>query len=809
MLEAAVQDLRHGWRVLKAAPVVSAAAIVTIALGIGGAVGVFSAVNATLLRPLPYARSHELVELQTRYTDGRATSGLLSHAELLALANDGTGLTTATSFGIPLDASIVLDDGAPVSIVAAGVTEHFFETFAAPLRLGRAFTAEDHRPGRGLPMHVVLSSRAWTTYFGSDPNIIGTTIRIGELRPGITVIGVAPPELDVPHGADVWFNQRLAPADETHFLTAIARLAPGASIDGLRAAAPAAMRAAAGIAPSADGREFVVRTLVDATVGDLRPVLLLVLVATLLVLVLACVNVATLLLSRATMRGREFALRAAVGASRGRVVRQLLTEALVLTSLGAAAGVAVTWAALHGLGRFGLASLPRLEHVPVDGRVLGFAIGTILVTVVVAGLVPLWQLWSTDVRSVLQAGGRTTTAAAGTSRVLSLLVGAQVAAAIAVVCAAGWLTESYARLRGAELGFATAHRLIVDVRPAHTFASGREAHDWWDAALARVQDALGDTAPVALASSYPLRTVTINAATIALASEPADDARQRTSRFESVSPRYFRAMGIGVDQGRAFTVDDREDTEPVAIVNRAFLQQFFAERPALDEGVSFGFPTPDRQRPRRIVGVVDDVRAKSLADPPEATIYVPRAQWPHDYTRAPIVVDAGLRPLADVREQVRAVLLRDEPSALLRMSTADAIVDDATRRQAVGRWLMAAFGLTALVLAGVGVYGVIAYAVSRRGPEIAARLAFGATRSQVFWLLLRRGLRLASLGTVAGLSLASLAGQGAASAVFEVQASTGVLVASAGLVLAMTLVAIAIPSLRASRQNLSDQLRAE
>lgn len=808
MLESLAQDARYGLRGLRRAPLFTLASLLTIAIGVGATTSIFSTVNATLLRPLPYNRPTELVDVRTRYIDGRATTGLLSYAELTALRG-AQSVGSAGAFATPFDAALIRDDGAPIGIVAAGVTDGFFESLEIQQRLGRTFTADEHRPGTRLPLNVILSSRAWERYFGRDPEIVGKPMRIAELTQGIRVIGVAPAELDLPHGVDVWFNLRLAERDETHFLNTVVRLRSGSSLEQLRAEGPLAMTDAAQAVTTAVGREFVIRSLSVATIGDLRPILLIVLGATFLLLTLACVNVANILMSRGLVRAREFALRAAIGASRGRIVRQLLIESIVLAAMGGIAGLVLAAGLMRLLLILGASKLPRLETIPIDGNVLGYALLVVLFTGVSVGLAPAWQLSRIDSTSVLNAGGRTMTSRVGTSRAMSTLIVAEIALAVAVVCGAGWLTQSFARLRATDLGFTANNRLIVDARPARTFRTGEEAHAWWDQALLRVRDA-ADGAAVGLSTTFPLRGVSISTANVALAVETVDPTQIRTSRFESVSPGFFHAMGMRLSAGRAFTDADRSDGELVAIVNRSFVRGFFGDGDPIGQTLGFGFPVVDRRAMRRIVGVVEDVRSTSVAEQPQAAMYIPRSQWQRDYTRAPIVVNAANRSLDDLQQRIHGALVQFDPLVIVRFTAAEQVLNDATSRQQLGMTMMLGFGVTALVLAAVGIYGVIACALSQRSTEIATRLAFGATRSQVFWLLMDRGLRLTVMGLVIGLGVANAAGQALASNVFAMRASEPAILIFAGvIVVGVTIVAIAIPSIRASRLNPSTSLRAD
>ena len=341
MLDSLVQDVRHAVRDLRSAPLFTGIAVTTLALGIGATTAVFSAVNATLLRPLPYADPDALVAVRTRFADGRATTGLVANSELEALTRqtsvvvDAAGVQTT-----PIDATLLAVDGTPTRLALAGVSHRYFETLGVPLLRGRSFTAEEHAAaGANPPVSVVLSSRLWSTMFGRAEDVVGGTLRVAELAAPATVVGVAPPELDLPDGPDAWFNFRFRRDDSSHMMSGVVRLQPGATLASLQAVAPAVMTEVAQAVPNAVGREFVLRTLLSSAVGDLRTILLVVLAATALLLLLACINVTNLSLARGVARHHDAAMRSALGATRGQILFNVLGESLRRVGLGILVGL--------------------------------------------------------------------------------------------------------------------------------------------------------------------------------------------------------------------------------------------------------------------------------------------------------------------------------------------------------------------------------------------------------------------------------------------------------------------------------------
>jgi putative ABC transport system permease protein len=808
--ESEAQDIRYAVRSLRGAPTFTAVALITLALGIAATTAIFSTVNATLLRPLPYLRSAELVAVGTRLVDGRVTTGLVSAAEIATLAGLSSHVDRVTGyFSRPFDSSLIRDDGTPVSVVMSGVGEGFFDVLGLPMTRGRSFTREEHVPaGRDAPLFAVISDAAWQRLFGRDPNLVGKSIRIAEVPVGITVVGVASPLVDLPHAVDFWFNGRISPQDVAHVQNVIVRLKPGATIEQLRVVGNTAMKELAKTVPSADGREWTLRPLVTSLVGDLGPVLLIALGATGLLLALACVNVTNLLLARGVGRTREMALRSALGAAQQRIIRQLLTESMVLAAAGAVLGFALAALAVRLLLTLGGSTLPRLESVPIDTNVLLFGLAALTVSGIVMGVMPAWRLARADVRTLLNESTRSTTSGVATSRIMSGLIVAEIALAITLVAGAGWLVQSFSRLRAVEPGFVPDGRLIVDVRPTRAFADPKTAFAYSDDLLRRVREAASD-AKVGAGAIFPLRGDQIGALNVELDSEPADPNRVRGAQVRSVTPGYFEAMGIKLVAGRTFTDDDRQTSERVAVVNRAFVRQYFPNRDPLTGAFAYGYPTVDRKTMTRIVGVVEDVRFKSLAEADESAYYLPSTQGFPIFRPAIVVAASDGNPTALVTP-LRDALNRFDPQLVVKFTTAESVIAATTARQELGMTLMLVFGAMSLVLAGVGIYGVITYAAEQRRTELATRLALGAPPAQVFRMLLSTGQQLAIGGVLIGLATAYAGGRVVASYLYAMRAADPVMLIGAGaIVAAVTMIVTLIPAVRASRLDPVRALRSE
>jgi len=804
-------DLRFAVRLMARAPGFAIAAITTLAIGIGATTAVFSTVNATLLRPLPFPDPDRLVDVHTRALDGRITTGLLSPFEIAALNEEHALVTHAAGYlAQPMEITLTRDDGTPFAAVATGVTEGFFDVFGLPMTLGRGFTHEEHVRVKGnvLPT-LVASYETWKTLFAGDPDIVGKQIRVAEGPAAVTVIGVAAPDVDLPQRTQFWFNARVGPRDNNHNYGTILRLRPGESIEALRAAGDVRMAALARVEPSDVNRAYVMRSLVSSVVGDLRPVLLIVLGATLLLLVLAAANVTNLLLARGTARSREIAVRTALGAGRGRVMRQMLTESLALATAGTIAGTALALGGVRLMLRLGVSKLPRLQTVPFDASVLLFAIAVLGICAVAMGVAPAWRLSRVDIRTLLNESGRTATASRSTSRAMGGLIVAEIALAVALVAAAAWLVQSFARLRATDPGFVADRRLVVDVRPTRGFARPAEDHAWTDAMIETIRGAAVDSR-VGETATFPFLGDQDGTLYVRVQGQPNDSTDMKGARIRSAAVGFFEAMGTRLLAGRLFSDDDRLDSARVAVVNRAFVRTFVAGGDPLNQTIAFGYPQIDPATSSRIVGVVADIRYKSLEQDAEPAVYLPFGQQRFLPRRHFVVVASQSRDPEALVTPIREAMKRFDPGALVQFQPATSIVGATLQRQELGMILMLIFGATALVLGAIGIYGVIAYAAGQRRMEIATRMALGASRWYVFRLMIGSGQRLGLAGLVVGLVLAYAGGRVVASSVFAMQASDLRVLAGAFLaVAAVTFVAIAIPAVRACRLDPIVALRSE
>jgi predicted permease len=640
--------------------------------------------------------------------------------------------------------------------------------------------------------------------------VIGKPIRFAEFNG--TIAGVAPRDFDVPHAGDVWIanNQTSGPSDVNHGQEGFMRLRPGATIGRANAQMGTVMAGLARDFPASDrNRIYVTRPMVASIVGDLGPILIIVMSATGLLLLLACVNVANLLLARGAARAREMAVRAALGAGWSRLVRQLLTESVVLATAGTLVGVAVGALGLRALLAIGASKLPRLDAVPFDARVLLFSLVMLVVTGAIIGLAPAVRLMRTDMRTLMNDSSRSASTGRGTARWLMAMTVAEVALAIMLVAGAGWLVRGFSNLRNTKAGFVAENRLLFDVSflgPRYqTPDAVRQAHLDFMSAVRRVPGVSG----VGLVSAYPTRGRLESSLLAQFHGEPFDAANPPGTRQRFASPGLFAAMGTALVRGRDFGTGDLPNTVRVAVVNRVFVERYLEGRDPIGVQFSAGYPAPDPRNEVTIVGVIDDVRQKSLAEAAEPAFYVPMTQFP--LRRATAVVSmSSSSNVSAIQQSIRRELRELNPTMALEFELASDVVGSTLRRQQLGMTLMLVFGGIAIVLAAVGIYGVVSYAGSLRREEMATRLALGASPRSVFLLVMRQGATLGLAGAAIGIALAYLSGQLISNRVYAIRASDPVILTIATLLIgAITILSTTIPAARAARLNPANALQSQ
>jgi putative ABC transport system permease protein len=785
-----IQDLRHAVRFFRKSPGFAALAIATLALGIGANTAMFSIVRGVLLRPLPYRDAGRLMIARLSVPDYRDFTRS-------SRSFDDTAIWASNLYNFTR--------GAESDQVLGGVVSNrFFPMLSAPA-LGRVFLPEDARAPR-----VVLSDRLWRSHFGADRGVLGRTMDLSGKT--YTVIGVMPPDFEFPsadfrlwvpfeHALDTT-PQQLENRSLRIFRVLAHRRAGVTERQAAAEAAAISTRLQKEFPDTNAGAEIRFLSLSQALLGSVRPALIVLLATVGLVLLIACANVANLTLARATGREREIAVRSALGAGRGRLVRLLLTESVALALAGGVLGALAAFWAVSLLPRFAPAGMPRLGSIHVDGLVLLFALAVSVATGVLFGLVPALEASRVSLSQKLKEGGRGAAGSRRAGRVRHVLVVAEVALSVVVLVGAGLLLRSLGRLLHVDTGFQPSN-LVTFHLDLSRFPKPERRAEIARAALERLAAIPG---VVAAGGGTGLPPETPQRGTrFAIAGRAIDDPDASSAYFLGVSPDYFRALGTRVLAGRAFTDRDRESAAPVVVISRGMADRLFPAGDAV--GKNLKLVNPDQSDAwRTIVGVVENIRYSGLDDPGANAVYTPFAQTPFLWTyvmlRTPIPA-AALAPA--IREAVRGV---DSGLIAARLRSMDAIVSGTVATPRFQATLLAGFGLLALLLAAIGIYGVISYGVSQRREEIGVRIALGAATRDVVRLIAGQGIRLVIVGVGAGL-LGALAGARLLRGLlYEIGTADPITFAAiAGVLAAVGVLASGVPALRASRVDPMTALR--
>ena len=634
--------------------------------------------------------------------------------------------------------------------------------------------------------------------FGGDPGVIGSTVRLAAMGP-VLVVGVAGPTFDMPHGAELWFGYPLS-ENIGHGLVGYVRLRPGtavASLDG--PSARVFVDLTKKYPDMEDHRAFVMKSLVTELVGDLGPTVVIAFAATGLLLLLALFNVANLLIARGAARARDMAVRTALGASRWQLVRQLLIESLVISAAASAIALALASAAVRVIVAVGGSRLPRVDGMALNPVVFLFTAGVMIVAGLLVGLVPAVTVADGRLVSLMNEGGRAGLQGRTTRRWLDVMVVAEVTLAIALVAGAGRLILSLGNLLGVDPGFTSQGRLAVDVLLPREYRNPQRLAAWSADADAALRS-LGAT-HVGVASSLPMRREWDSTLFTDIVGRPTEPQYRPNARERIVNPDFFDALGIKTLVGRTFTAADQFDSAPVVVINDAWRRRFVPNLDPLRERIAtglFGRPgRPEGPDGAEIIGVVADVQFTDVMQPAEPTLYIVDAQLPL-WRRSLVITTADGHP-ERLTSEIRAALTRLDPSVPIDIALMSSSESPSLVWSKLGLFLMGTCGFIAICLAWVGVFGVVAYAVTQRTGEMAVRLALGATRSKVFALVMGHGARLAAIGLVAGVALAWGLGQLTARYVYHVSAANlAVLGGSAALIMAVTVIAMLPPARRAS-----------
>jgi predicted permease len=794
-----LQDLRVAVRTLARHRAFTLVATLTLALGIGATTALFSVVYAVLLRPLPYADSSRLLTIGqvTKGSGQRAVDGSVSHLNYLDWKREAGTLESMALWA--RSRFIVTNLGDAEVVDAAVVSPDFFRVFQAAPVMGRTFTEDEDRPAG--PLAIVISHGFWQERLGGRADVLSQVIEIGgRPRP---IVGVAPPGFDFPVGADLWMplaNDDRACGRDCVYSNVIGRLSAGTTVDAARAELTGIAASLEAAYPAANANITVdVTTLHDRIVGDVRLALVILLAAVLLVLLIACANVANLVLVRGAARQNELAVRTALGAGRRGVISYLLTENLVLALVGGLAGLVVAAWGVDLLRWLAPSNLPRLDEITFDWPAFLFALALVGMTSVLFGLGPSVRL--SRVPLVRALGQRGTVAGGGGAGRLGLLV-TEVGLALVLLLAAGLMLRSLAAQQRIDPGWrADGITTFLLSLPAVRYPADRvvPTFDRLDADLA----AQPGVASVARISGLPLGA-SENVLNFTRTDRPAPAPGQAPSAlYRVVDPEYFQTMSIALVAGRAFDATDREQAPRVTIVSRELADTYFPGEDPLGRTIQLNGPDPVQ-----IVGVAANVRSQQLQAAAAPELYVPHAQAG---SRAVTFVVKSALPTPQVLNAAREVVGRlDTRLPLVSPGSLRALLDGALARPRFYLWLLGLFAGLAVVLTAVGVYGVVAYAVTERTREIGVRMVLGARRREVVALMLWYGMRPSIAGVTAGLAVAAGAGRFIEGLLYEVRPSDPVtLLAVTTALLAVAGLACALPAARASRVPPAEALRGE
>jgi predicted permease len=796
-------DLRFGLRMLRRSPAFSAVAILTLALGVGANTAIFSVVNAVLLRPLPFPQSEELVVIKAENKKTGERFPSVSPADFFDWKSQSRSFESLSAYsGWPIT---LLDADRPEMVPGTRVTDQFFHALQIRPQLGRVFNPEEFKAGSNV---IILSHRLWQRRFGGDPEIIGKTLAVA--NGSVTVVGVMPQDFKLPASAETWSpvsqdsgEMRLR---ASRYFEAVARLKSNVTMAEAEGEMRTISARLASQYPESDANWNVrLVPLRETLIGDVRPALLILIGAVGLVLLIACANVANLLLARATTRYKELAIRSALGASRWRIIRQMVVESLLLSCLGGALGAllahwcagAIVWLVPKDL-RF-----PRIEEAQVDMDVLGFTFAVILLIGVVLGLIQGLKASRLDLQGSIKEGGRNSTAGRPSHRVRNAVVVAEIALTLVLLAGAGLLIKSLLKLQHVELGFNQENLLIVPVSASLAkYAEPKLRSAYFERFVERVRGVPG-VQSVATASCAPMMYTMY----FPFAVEGQTNTNEIPQAwYNAVSPNYFHLMGIGVLDGREFTEHDRAGGLDVAVINETMRRRYFAGADVVGKHLTVNYlNTPTRFE---IIGVVKDIKQESPGAEANAQIYVSDLQVP--WLSTSLVIRTANDPgalLASLQQTIRTV---DSTQSSTGAKSMKQLLSDSVAQPRFYVTLLGTFAVLALILAGVGIYGVISYAVTQRTHEIGIRIALGAQTRDVLTLVVGRGMVLVLIGTTIGLVSAAALTRVMRTMLYEVGTTDPVTFAGVTALLAMVaLLACLIPAWRATKVEPMVALRSE
>ncbi len=799
-------DIRLAFRGLRKRPGFTLITVGTLGIGIGSTTAIFSAVHTVVLRPLPYLESDRVAVI----TRADAATGLRSSgvaAANMADFREATSIFSEIAVAEPWSLDLYVD-GRAESLRTWTVSPGFFSAVGAEALLGRTFTSADYDQGDPV---VVLSHRTWQNRFQGRRNILGSSLALeGGTR---TVVGVLPPDFRFPDAGELWIPRLSQPWDEdsraADYMAGVGRIRPGASWEQARAEAG---RIAAGLEathPQVNSDlAYSIQPFREYLLGSVRTPLAVLMASVLLVLLIACANVAGLMLARGSMRSRDYAIRGALGASGGRLMSHVTAESVLLASAGCALGIALTYGGISAINALGPEHLPRIDELDVDRNVLAFAVLASGLSALLSALWPSVQLSRPDLRAVLGESSRSITTGRSAGRLRSQLVVAQIGITVVLLAGAGLFLRSFTTLLDEDLGFDPSNRVALQVF-AYDYESPEEAatviYEMADA-----MRAIPGVGSVALSSDVPgaadgsIARIDVTSPVVIEDRPEPPVGQEPITALTRISPEYLSVMGIALTRGRDFTSSDRDGSTPVAIVNEAFARRHFGDGSVLGQRVTLG----DRSSPaREIVGVVADIRPHGHASEPRPETFLPIAQSP----TGSVLFLAHHDPEAEstLSAMSEAVWSTNPSQSIYGQATLEDLLADWYRQRRFNVSLLGTFALIATLLSAVGIYGLVSFSVEQRMGELGIRRALGGKATTLLRLVLGEGLRLALGGLVFGLAASWYLTRFVRGMLYEVEPSDPItFVGLTALVMIVAVGAAVVPALRAMQVDPANALRA-
>lgn len=801
-------DIRQVVRGLRKRPGFTVVTAVTLGLGIGASTAIFSAVHTVLLRDLPYGEPERIVAVFHEDTETGERGSGLSPANARDIV-EGSELLTAVAVAEPWSLDLEID-GRAQAVRAWAVSEGFFEALGVEPLHGRSFTTDEYA-GAGDPV-VLVGHRSWLNRFGGDPDLVGSTLTFQQ--GSVTVVGILGPDFKLPDEAELWVPRWPREEDQYDragdYMMGVGRIRPGATVEQAQTELHRIARSLGELYPETNASmTFRAVPLQEHLLGDVRTPLLVLLAAVGLVLLIACGNVAGLMLARGARRRREYALRGALGASTGRLVRQIALESAVFAALGCVLGIALAHLGTDVLARLGPDHLPRIEELSVDGTVLGFAVAISAVSALLSGMVPSIRLSRPDLAGALSDGSRSATRGPGGLRLRNRVVVVEIAAAVVLLVGAGLLSRSFTSLLDEELGFEPTNRLAVQVFAYDGYDGPEDRGAFIRQATDNIR-AIPGVEDVALTSSVPAANdgvlasidIDLRFTIVDRAAPPA--GQEPVAAISQVSAGFFDVVAMPIVEGRGFQPSDDPDAPMVIVVNEALARRHFGDRSPVGESLNIGY----RPVPREIVGVVTDIRPQGHASEPRPEVYFPLTQF--GTSSLTFVAEASVDAAPLIQPAKDAIWKANPAQSIWGAATLEDLLADWLDERAFNLLLMGSLAAIALALAGIGIYGLVSFSVEERVAEMGIRRALGGGAGSILGMVLAEGARLAGLGLIVGLVAAYPMTRFIQGMLHGVEATdpvvlTGLVV----LVMLVASVAALVPALRAVRTDPMRVLRTE